>query len=128
MALNLLIDTDVLIDFLKGREAAAVFLESQVMTMFISSVTVAELYAGVRDGREKVILDDFIKTFTVIPLTIDLAEKGGLLRRDFGKSYEIGLADALIAATAEENDLILVTLNRKHFPMITNLLVPYSKQ
>ena len=128
MAKNLLIDTDVLIDFFKGREAAVVFLESQVMTMFISSVTVAELYVGVRDGREKVILDDFIKTFTVIPLTIDLAEKGGLLRRDFGKSYEIGLADALIAATAEENDLALVTLNQRHFPMITNLLVPYSKE
>ena len=128
MAKNLLIDTDVLIDFLKGKEAAVVFLESQVMTMFISSVTVAELYAGVRDGREKVILDDFIKTFTVVPLTTDIAQKGGLHRRDYGKSCEIGLTDALIAATAEEKDLILVTLNQRHFPMITNLLVPYSKQ
>ena len=125
---NLLFDTDVLIDFLKGREEAVTFLKSQKLQLFISAVTVAELYAGVREGKEKLILEKFIKTFTVLPITIDIAQKGGLYRRDYGKSQNIGLVDALIAATAEEYDLLLVSLNRKHFPMITNLFVPYRKQ
>ena len=56
MPRNLLIDTDVLIDYLTAREEA-----------------VAELYAGVREGKERVILDDFIEAFEVVPLTIDIA-------------------------------------------------------
>ncbi|MBN1293086.1 MAG: type II toxin-antitoxin system VapC family toxin [Candidatus Latescibacteria bacterium] len=128
MKKNLLFDTDVLIDFLKGRDEAITFLESQALQWFISTVTVAELYAGVREGNEKIILENFIETFTILPISINIAQKGGLFRRDYGKSKGIGLADALIAATAEEYDLTLVTLNRKHFSMITNLHVPYNKQ
>jgi predicted nucleic acid-binding protein len=127
MARNLLIDTDVLIDYLTAREEAVAFLESQLLPMFISSITVAELYAGVREGKERVILDDFIVAFEVVPLTTDIAQKGGLYRRDYGKSHGVGLADSIIAATAEVKNITLVTLNQKHFPMITNLLVPYRK-
>lgn len=127
MARNLLIDTDVLIDYLTAREEAVAFLESQLLPMLISSITVAELYAGVREGKERVILDDFIEAFEVVPLTTDIAQKGGLYRRDYGKSHGVGLADSIIAATAEEKNITLVTLNQKHFPMITNLLVPYRK-
>lgn len=127
MARNLLIDTDVLIDYLTAREEAVAFLESQLLPMLISSITVAELYAGVREGKERVILDDFIEAFEVVPLTTDIAQKGGLYRRDYGKSHGVGLADSIIAATAEEKNITLVTLNQKHFPVITNLLVPYRK-
>lgn len=127
MARNLLIDTDVLIDYLTAREEAVAFLESQLLPMLISSITVAELYAGVREGKERVILDDFIEAFEVVPLTTDIAQKGGLYRRDYGKSHGVGLADSIIAATAEVKNATLVALNQKHFPMITNLLVPYRK-
>lgn len=127
MARNLLIDTDVLIDYLTAREEAVAFLESQLLPMLISSITVAELYAGVREGKERVILDDFIEAFEVVPLTTDIAQKGGLYRRDYGKSHGVGLADSIIAATAEAKNITLVTLNQKHLPMITNLLVPYRK-
>jgi predicted nucleic acid-binding protein len=127
MARNLLVDTDVLIDYLTAREEAVAFLESQLLPMLISSITVAELYAGVREGKERVILDDFIEAFEVVPLTTDIAQKGGLYRRDYGKSHGVGLADSIIAATAESKNITLVTLNQKYFPMITNLLVPYRK-
>jgi predicted nucleic acid-binding protein len=50
-----------------------------------------------------------------------------LYRRDYGKSHGVGLADALIAATAELNQATLVTLNQKHFPMIIDIMVPYQK-
>jgi predicted nucleic acid-binding protein len=51
----------------------------------------------------------------------------GLWRRDFGPSHGVGLADAVIAATAAEKGATLVTTNRKHFPMLTSVLVPYRK-
>ena len=127
MARNLLIDTDILIDYLKARDEAVTFLESQLQPLYISTITVAELYAGVRDGKEKVILDDFIEAFIVVPITVDIAIKGGLIRRDYGKSYGVGLADSMIASTAEIKKVSLVTLNQRHYPMIKNLLVPYHK-
>ena len=51
---------------------------------------------------------------------------GGLYRRDYGQSHGTGLADALIAATAEENGATLVTFNQRHFPMV-EIRVPYER-
>jgi predicted nucleic acid-binding protein len=39
----------------------------------------------------------------------------------------VGLADALIAATSTQRQVPLVTLNRKHFPMLQDVIVPYDK-
>jgi predicted nucleic acid-binding protein len=127
MAEKLLIDTDVLIDYLRGQAEAVSYLESLTETLLISAVTVAELYAGVREGVERVALDEFIGAFEIVPVDEDVAVKGGLYRRDYGKSHSTGLADALIAATADIRQAELVTLNKKHFPMLASVLVPYQK-
>jgi predicted nucleic acid-binding protein len=81
----------------------------------------------VRDGEERTKLAAFIGAFEIFPVEQEIALQGGLYRRDFGKSHLIGLADALIAATAELRQATLVTLNRKHFPMLENVIVPYEK-
>jgi len=127
MAALLLIDTDVLIDYLREQEQAAAYLESLVEQVLISTVTVAELYAGVREGEERTALDAFIQAFEVVPVNVAIAIKGGLFRRDYGKSHGTGLADALIAASAEVRGAELVTLNGKHFPMLKNVIIPYVK-
>ncbi|WP_199246839.1 type II toxin-antitoxin system VapC family toxin [[Phormidium] sp. ETS-05] len=90
-------------------------------------MTIAELYAGVRDGKEMEALNELIRAFQVMPIDENISIKGGLYRRDYGKSHGMGLADAIIAATAELNGVTLVTLNQKHFPMIADILVPYKK-
>jgi predicted nucleic acid-binding protein len=127
MTKKLLIDTDVLIDYLRGQPQAVEFLESQTEVLLISTMTIAELYAGVRDGKEMEMLNALIRAFQVVPIDESISTKGGLYRRDYGKSHGMGLADAIIAATAELNQVTLVTLNQKHFPMITDILVPYNK-
>ena len=53
--------------------------------------------------------------------------KAGLYRRDYSKNHNVGLADALIAATAMRRQVPLVTLNQKHFPMLQDVIVPYHK-
>jgi predicted nucleic acid-binding protein len=62
-----------------------------------------------------------------VPVDLAVAVRGGLYRRDFGKSHSTGLADALIAATAELSGARLVTLNDRHFPMLSDVIVPYQK-
>jgi predicted nucleic acid-binding protein len=127
MAERMLIDTDVLIDYLRGQAEAASYLDGLTAELFLSAVTVAELYAGVRQGEERIILEQFVMAFNVIPVDQVIAAVGGLMRRDYGKSHGVGLADAIIAATAEVKKIDLVTLNKKHFPMLSNVVVPYQK-
>ncbi len=72
-------------------------------------------------------MDEFVKNLKVIPITVEIAINGGLFRRDYFKSHGVGLADAIIAATVEAEDVVLVTLNKKHFPMLSKVFVPYRK-
>jgi hypothetical protein len=128
MARAMLLDTDVLIDFLRGDEKAVSFVNANSSRIILSSVIVAELYAGVKGDAEQATLERFISLFRVIPVDSEIAKTGGLYKRDFSKSHGVGLADAILAATAESENAELVTLNTKHYPMIRGLLPAYRKQ
>ncbi len=124
-----LVDTDVWIDFLRGVPEAVDFVEQLPDIVCVSAVSVAELYAGVREGKEREILGDLLTSLKIISLDDVGAAHGGLIRRDFGKSHGVGLSDALIAATALQHDCQLFTLNVKHYPALPKAQVtrPYSK-
>jgi predicted nucleic acid-binding protein len=123
----MLIDSDILIDYLRGEEPAITFLEANVDRLHVSSISVAELYQGVRDGEETDALEAMLEVVTVLDLTANVAKAGGLFRRKYGKSHGCGLADCLIAATAVTHGLELSTLNTKHYPMLEKKRSPYSK-
>ncbi len=130
MVKPILLDTDVLIDFLRGHEQARSFVNARSERIMMSSVTVAELYAGVRGekgGTERTVLDDLLGLFRVVPVTRDIGRLGGLYKRDYGNSHGIGLADAIIAATATLEDAALETLNVRHYPMFARLEPAYRK-
>lgn len=126
----ILLDTDVLIDFLRGHDQAVSFVNAHSERIMVSSVTVAELYAGVRGGREdteQTVLDELLGLLRVVPVTADIGRVGGLYKRDYGASHGIGLADAIIAATATLEDAALETLNVRHYPMFAGLEPAYRK-
>lgn len=123
----MLIDTDILIDYLRGHPSAVSFMEQNIDDLIISAVSVAELYQGVREGQERTKLSRMISALTVVPLTQEIAEIAGLFRRDYRDSIGCGLADCMIAATASEHHLDLATLNDKHFRMLSNVIKPYVK-
>jgi predicted nucleic acid-binding protein len=123
----LVIDTDVLIDYLLDQPEAVAFLESTDRPLATTVVTIAELYVGVREGEERVRLDGFVSAFEALPVVAQTAVQAGLWRRQYGPSHGTGLADALIAAAVNGAAATLVTLNRRHFPMLANVLVPYAK-
>lgn len=122
-----MIDTDVLIDYLREQADAVSYIEGLANPLLISVITVAELYSGVREGEERKALDSFISAFELVPVTEAIAVKGGLYRRDYRKSHNVGLADAIIAASAEAKGATVITLNDKHFPMLASVHVPYTK-
>ncbi|MEA3358132.1 MAG: type II toxin-antitoxin system VapC family toxin [Thermodesulfobacteriota bacterium] len=127
MVKSILLDTDVLVDFLRGHRKAVAFVNAQSDRIILSSIVVAELYAGVKGDAEQVALEDFISLFRVIPVDTEIAKAGGLYKRDYAKSHGIGLADAILAATAEAENAELKTLNTKHYPMLKGLRPTYTK-
>ena len=95
MTTQLLIDTDVLIDYLRDYPDAVSYVEAQQERLLISVVTVAELYAGVREGEERLRLERFLRAFELIPLDQRLAVQGGLYRRDYSAATDWSLAARL---------------------------------
>ena len=127
MAKPILIDTDVMVDFLRGHPKAIAIVQTNSNRIILSSIVVAELYAGVRGNDELNTLDNLISLFRVIPVSPTLAKLGGLYKRDYAKSHGLGLADAIIAATADSENAELHTLNTKHYPMFKDLTPAYTK-
>ena len=114
---NLLVDTDILIDFLRGKTAAKEFLMSALPdgVIYCSTITVAEIYAGMKDPeREKT--SRLIDSLNVVDVTREIAEKAGKYKRDI-KAQALELDDCLIAATSFALRAVLATGNGKHYPM-----------
>lgn len=124
---SILVDTDILIDFLRGHNKAIAFVDKFSSQIILSPIVIAELYAGVKGNDEFTVLDNFISLFHVVPFTTEIAKTGGLYKRDFGRSHGVGLADAILAATAELEKAELKTLNVKHYPMLKALTPAYKK-
>lgn len=128
MSRPILIDTDVMVDFLRGYAKAVSLVKGCEGGIVLSSIVVAELYAGVKGERELSTLDDFISFCRIAPVSQKIARLGGLYKRDYAKSHGVGIADAIIAATAEHEELDLKTLNIRHYPMLKGLKPPYTKE
>lgn len=116
-----LIDSDMLIDFLRGVKEAKDFLLKleKKGKLIISTINVMEIYSGkdIKNPAKKKIINDFLNDFKIIQLNEDIAKKAGEIRLESQTPF----ADAIIAATAIYVDAILVTKNIKHFSRIENL-------
>ncbi len=121
-----LIDTDVMIDVSRKNAAAADFVDS-LDDITISIITAHELIVGARNQRDADGIDSLIKTYPVHgDLGVRITGLAYDLLKRYAKSDGLRTFDALIAATAIEAGLTLVSKNRKHFQMISglNLEVP----
>lgn len=121
-----LLDTCVLIDVLRGREAAVAFVSGLKSTPAISAITATELIAGAKGKREEEAIDRILATYEVAEIDLEIARLAADFVRDFGKSHGVDPIDALIAATAKTRGLDLATLNIKHFPMFRGLKQAYA--
>lgn len=117
MMKNTLVDTDILIHFLRGRREAKDFLSSLLdrSKILCSSITVAEIFAGIRPGEEektRALMDNL----AVLDVTREIAEQAGKYRRTI-RSHALELDDCLIAATAFVHRSVLAPGNGRHYPM-----------
>jgi predicted nucleic acid-binding protein len=114
---KVLVDTDILIDFLRGKESARDYLRGKLQEAILccSVIAVAEIYAEMLEKeREKTLA--LLDGLFILPVTLEIAEIAGRFKRSV-KSQALELDDCLIAATAFVEQAILATRNRKHYPM-----------
>ncbi len=110
---SLLIDSDILIDHLRKEKKALDFLNTEVerdVILFLSVISRAEIYAGLRKGEEEAVSSLF-EIITPVNVDTSIADKAGEYIRKFGKSHALNIGDAIIAATAGEMRLTLATRN-----------------
>jgi len=121
----ILLDTDVIIDFLRSHSLRIknIFakIETKKISASISIVSVIELYAG-KDSQSKEkenILRYLLSFLEIIPINSSLARSAGLIKQ----AYNLNLADSVIAATALEKKIPLFTFNTRHFKNIPDLIL-----
>ena len=121
-----LLDTTVLVDYMRERQDAVAFVEALKKAPAASVVSLMELMAGARSRREETEIFLPERTIKFLPVTSEIAKRAGVLLKHYRASHNIDDPDAIIAATAERHGLELATLNVKHFPMFPRLKPPYS--
>lgn len=124
--MSVLVDTNVLVDALRGLPEALRFLVELRASgpVRASVISRAELRAG--SGGASSQMDRFLSRIDWIPVTEAVADAAGALSREFRpRNPGIDPGDFLIAATAFVLNLALATRNVKHFPMFQGLRPAY---
>jgi predicted nucleic acid-binding protein len=117
-----LFDTDVLIWVFRGHPAAAQAVEDAA-ERHLSIVTYMELLQGARDRHDVKTMKNFLAdlAFETLPLSEAIGHRAAIYMEEYALKVAMGVADALVAATAVEHHLTLCTANRKHYQPIQEL-------
>lgn len=118
----MLFDTDVLIWALRGNKKAADTIDQQAYRC-CSVVSYMELLQGIRDKKELRAVRNYLADlgFVQLPLTENIGMRASIYMEEYALKSGMGMADALIAATAVDNEIPLYTGNIKHYRVINDL-------
>lgn len=118
----MIIDTDVLIWYMRGDEKAYEIIETQ-NSFFISVVTYIELVQGMRNKQELNELRKSLRNWNakILYINEEISAKAMFYIERHYLSHSLQLADALICSTALVNGLPLLTVNTKHYNVIKEL-------
>lgn len=114
-----IIDTDIIIWVLRGNKKYENFLQDLKYKnpLSVSTITIAEVYMNIFPS-EIVKTENVLNEFQTWDVTPAVAKQAGLYWKEYIKHLKkLSLTDCLIAGTANVNNLTLVSLNTKHFPM-----------
>lgn len=120
----MLIDTDVLVWYMRGNQHAYNAIEGQPGFSF-SVITYMELVQGMRNKQELQELEKAIQRWnaTVLHINEEISTKASKYVKQHYLSHSLELADALIGATAVVNQLPLLTANDKHYKVIQDITI-----
>jgi len=116
--ISCLLDTDIVIDFLRRRDYARKLLENWAGEglLAISTLTHLEIYQGMKAGEEEA-TNTFLDGLTSVTVDVPIARRAGRMLGELrSKGMTAGIADSIIAATALQLGVPLLTNNVEHYP------------
>jgi tRNA(fMet)-specific endonuclease VapC len=118
-----LVDTDALVDVSRTNAAAIAYVDDLRGDWALSAITALELISGARNQREVSQIDRLISVYEMTAVNEAIGRRAYDLLKIYARSNGLRTFDSLIAATAIEQRRTLVTRNRKHFEMISQLAI-----
>jgi predicted nucleic acid-binding protein len=118
----MIFDTDIFIWAQRGNQNAAKMMEKSE-ERFLSVQTYMELLQCAENKTQHKYIKNFLSSFgfTVLPLTENIGHRASIYIEEYTLSSGLRSGDAIIAATAVENSLILASSNSKHFKVVRDL-------
>lgn len=118
----LLIDSDVVIGFLRGRAPAREAI-SKHHPVRISTVTYMEVAQGVRSKQELQLFRRTVRMngWRILPLTEEIGSRAIAYVEEYALSHGVRMGDALVAASAAVSGLGLLTGNTRHYRFLPGL-------
>lgn len=119
---TLIFDTDILIWAEKGNEHASSLID-RASDRKISVQSYMELLQCARSKQQHYFIKDFLikLEFEILPFTENIGHRAAIYIEEYSLGNGMRAGDAIIAATAVENNLTLITTNKKHFHHISEL-------
>ena len=117
-SISCLLDTDIVIDFLRRRDYARALLENWADEglLAISTLTHLEIYQEMKSGEEKA-TNTFLDGLISVAVDVTIARRAGRMLGELRlKGMTVGMGDAIIAATALQISTPLLTNNVEHYP------------
>jgi len=117
------LDTNVLIEILKGDRRTLERVYSLEKTLAISVISAMELYYGARNKAELIKLEKFVTHFHLLHVDEEVSLLAMRLVKTYAKSHNLDIPDSLIAATALKHRIPLMTYNLKDFRCLPDLML-----
>jgi len=120
----MLFDTDMLIWVQRGNDKAASLIEEEA-ERYIALQSYMELLQCAKDKAHQRFTKDFLASFgfIILPLTEKIGHRAAIYIEEYSLSSGLRAGDALVAATATENNLPLASSNIKHFRVVKDLVL-----
>ncbi len=118
----MIIDSDVLIWYLRGNESARIIVENNI-PFSISVITYMEIMQGMKNKDEMKIFQKQMQFWNIDIIQIDreISARAMFYVQEYALSHAMTLADGLIAATVVQNGETLLTANDKHYKYIPTI-------
>jgi len=118
----MIFDTDIIIWIQRGNKKAGELVDSD-NDRCISIISYMELLQNAHQKQQQIIIKNYIKEmdFTILPLSETIGHRASIYIEEYSLSFGISADDALIAATAIENNQTLISGNAKHYKPIREL-------
>jgi predicted nucleic acid-binding protein len=118
----MIFDTDILIWIQRGNEKAATLVDKSAERC-LSILTYMELLQAAENKKQHYVIKEFLKlySFRMLPFTENIGHRASVYLEEYSLSSGLRAGDAIIAAIATENNMVLATGNGKHFKPIKDL-------